>query len=101
LDSLNDAAWNLQAAAVQKDQPLHYKVELGLQSAAGQIEKITVFESREPVLRLVYPADARYSRRFGTQEQLLLGLLAYLKAIPMQGKTPVQTLLYFGCVCQA
>ncbi len=94
LDTLNDGQWNLQAAPVEKDRPLHYKLELGVRTAAGAIEKIAEFESREPALRLTYQADTRYSRRFGTQEQVLFDLLAYLKTIPMHGRTPSQTLIY-------
>lgn len=94
LDTLNDGQWNIQAAPVEKDRPLHYKLELGVRTAAGVIEKIAEFESREPALRLTYQADTRYARRFGTQEQVLLDLLAYLKTIPMRGRTPSQTLIY-------
>jgi len=94
LDTLNDGQWNLQAAPAEKNRPLHYKLELGVRTAAGAIEKIAEFESREPTLRLTYQADTRYSRRFGTQEQVLHDLLAYLKTIPMRGRTPTQTLIY-------
>ena len=94
LDTLNDGQWNLQAAPAEKDRPLHYKLELGVRTAAGAIEKIAEFESREPALHLTYQADTRYSRRFGTQEQVLHDLLAYLKTIPMRGRTPTQTLIY-------
>lgn len=94
LDTLNDGQWNLAATPAKKGQPLHYKLELGVKTAGGRIEKIAEFESREPVLRLTYPADTRYSRRIGTQEQVLYDLLAQLKAVPMRGKLPTQTLIY-------
>jgi len=41
-------------------------------------------------LALTYQADTRYARRFGTQEQILFDLLAYLKTIPVHGRTPSQ-----------
>lgn len=94
LDTLNDGQWNLKAAAAEKDRPLHYKLELGVRTAAGAVEKIAEFESRETALGLTYQADTRYSRRFGTQEQILFDLLAYLKTIPVRGRTPLQTLIY-------
>ena len=94
LDTLNDGQWNLQAAPLVKGRPLHYKLELGVRTTVGAIEKVAEFESREPALRLTYQADTRYSRRFGTQEQVLFDLLAYLKTIPMYGRTPSQTLIY-------
>ncbi len=94
LDTLNDGQWNLEAATVEKGKPLHYKVELAVKTAAGGMEKIAEFESRETALRLTYQADTRYSRRVGTQEQVLYDLLAFLKAIPVRGRTPTQTLIY-------
>jgi hypothetical protein len=94
LDTLNDGQWNLQAATAEKNKPLHFKVEFGVRAAAGQIEKIAEFESREPNLRLTYQADTRYSRRIGTQEQVLYDLFAALKAVPMHGRVPVQTPIY-------
>lgn len=94
LDTLNDGQWNLRAAPAEKDRPLHYRVEFGVRSAAGQIEKIAELDSRETSLRLTYQADMRYARRVGTQEQVLHDLLAYLKKIPVRGKTPTQTLIY-------
>lgn len=96
LDALNDGQWNLSAAPAEKGRPLHYRVEFGVRSASGRIEKIAEFESREPVLRLTYQADTRYSRRIGSQEQVLYDLLAFLKQVPMHGRTPTQTLIY-GC----
>lgn len=100
LDSLNDGQWNLQAAVEKqpgkeaKDGPLHYRVEFAARTAGGSLEKIAEFESREPLLRLTYSADTRYSRRIGTQEQVLHDLLGQLKQIPMQGRTPTRTLIY-------
>lgn len=94
LDTLNDGQWNLRAAPAEKDQPLHYKVEFGVSTANGHIEKIAEFNSREPALRLTYQADMRYSRRIGTQEEVLHDLLAYLKQVPMHGRTPTKTLIY-------
>jgi hypothetical protein len=94
LDSLNDGQWNLQAAPDGQGKPLHYKLEFGVRNAAGNIENVAEFESREPALRLTYQADTRYSRRIGTQEQVLYDLMSYLKAIPMRGRTPTQTLIY-------
>jgi hypothetical protein len=94
LDTLNDGQWNLQAAPAEKDRPLHYKVEFGARAADGRIEKIAEFDSREPTLRLTYQADMRYSRRIGTQEQVLYDLLGYLKRIPARGKVPTRTLIY-------
>jgi len=94
LDTLNDGQWNLKAASVEPDRPLHYRLELGVRTAAGAIDKIAEFESRQPALRLTYQADTRYARRFGVQEQVLFDLLAYLKKIPMRGRTPTQTPIY-------
>ena len=94
LDTLSDGQWNLRAATAEKGRPLHYKVEFGVRSAAGRIEKIAEFDSREPTLRLTYQADMRYSRRIGTQQQVLHDLLAYLKKIPARGRVPTKTLIY-------
>ena len=94
LDTLNDGQWNLQAAPVEKGRPLVYTVEFAVCGTDGRVEKIAGFESREAALHLAYQADTRYSRRIGTQEQVLYDLLAYLKKFPMHGKTPVLTPIY-------
>ncbi len=93
LDALNDGQWNLRAEPATPGQPLHYRVEFGTQGPSGAIEKFAEFESRQPRLPLVYHADTRYTRRLGTQEQVLLDLLAYLKQLPA-GKPPARIPVY-------
>ena len=88
LDTLNDGQWNLQAAPLQKGQPLHYKVEFAVRGIDGRGEKIAGFESREAALHLTYQADMRHSRRIGTQEQVLYDLLAYLRRSLCMARRP-------------
>ncbi len=94
LDSINDGQWNLTAAPAEAGKPLHYRVEFGVRSAGGGIDKVAEFDTRAATLRLTYQADMRYARRIGTQEQVLYDLLARLKQAPMHGRVPTQTLIY-------
>ncbi|MHB0939164.1 MAG: hypothetical protein ACYC6A_22460 [Armatimonadota bacterium] len=87
MDTLNDAEWNFTA-----DGPC--KLEIGVRDAAGQIQPIRSFGLAEQgTLELIGPADMRYRRAVRTRREGIDELVNYLKAIPMQGKTPTQTLV--------
>lgn len=88
LDSLNDGQWKLVAAPAAA---LHYTVEIGLRSAAGQIDSLAKFERRGPMLELAYEADTRYSRRIRAAEDVLYDLMSYLKQRPQSGAPPRRT----------
>jgi len=85
MDTLNDGQWYFNS-----DGPC--KVEIGARNAAGQIQPLRSFDF-EGELRLIGLADMRYSRRVQTQREGIDELVKYLKAIPMQGRTPTQTLI--------
>jgi hypothetical protein len=88
LDSLNDGQWKLTASPAEK---LHYTVEIGLRSAAGQIDSLRRFERRNAALDLAYEADTRYSRRIREADDVLFDLVNELKRQPSSGTPPRRT----------
>jgi len=87
MDTLNDGQWPFAA-----DGPC--TLQIGARNAAGQIDAIRAFTLPEKgTLTLIGPADMRYRRTVMTQREGVDALVKYLKAIPMQGRTPTQTLI--------
>jgi len=87
MDSLNDGQWTFNA-----DGPC--KIEIGARNAAGRIDVLRAFTLPDKgTLNLIGPADMRYRRQVRTQREGADELVAYLKAISMQGRTPTQTLI--------
>ena len=64
----------------------------------GRIEAtevdVATFETREPVLELVYDANTRYSHRMRHVREPLAELVAYLREHPVAGPMPKRTLVY-------
>lgn len=89
LDALNDGQWSLTVAP-----PTNCRIELGVRTASGSIEVIKEVAGKLGTVPLAYHADTRYSHLLRSREEVLLDLLAYLKKIPVHGKTPQRTLIY-------
>jgi len=95
MDTLNDGQWGVAVDGAP------CKVEYGVKSADGKITPvkayaITVDDKQKGGLKLIAYADARYSHLIRTQQEGIDDLMNYLKAIPMQGKTPTQTMIAAG-----
>lgn len=88
MDTLNDGQWNFQASG-------ECKVEFGVRNAAGQIEKVRELTANG-ALNLVGLADMRWSRKIQTVKEAVAELVAYLRAQPVRGKLPAQTLVMAG-----
>jgi len=86
MDSLNDGQWTLSAKGP-------CRIEFGVKSAAGQIEKVKEY-AVNGALELIGLADMRYQRKVQTQEEGLAEFIADLKAVKTNGKTPAETLIY-------
>lgn len=87
MDTLNDGQWGVKVAG----SPC--KLEYGARTADGNIVKIKEYANVSGSLNLIAYADVRYSRLVRTRQEGVDDLLNYLKAIPMQGKTPTQTMI--------
>ncbi|MHB9105970.1 MAG: beta-galactosidase trimerization domain-containing protein [Armatimonadota bacterium] len=87
MDTLNDGQWGVNVAG----SPC--KLEYGARTADGNIVKIKEYANVSGSLNLIAYADVRYSRLIRTRQEGVDDLLEYLKAIPMQGKTPTQTMI--------
>ncbi|MHB9106909.1 MAG: beta-galactosidase trimerization domain-containing protein [Armatimonadota bacterium] len=85
MDSLNDGQW-----AIGVSGPC--RIEFGVKSAAGEIETVKEYTTAGN-LKLIGLADMRYAKKVQTPEEGLAELLAYLKALPMHGKTPAETII--------
>ena len=94
LDTLNDGQWGVSATPAESDGVLHYEVEFGVPAPEGGIEPIRAFECRSRGLALAYDADTRYTRRVRRVEEVLYELVDWLKAHPVHGRRPRQTLVY-------
>jgi len=101
MDTLNDGQWGVAAEGAQ------CKVEYGVRNADGGIAKIKEYTVNvapdkndngklKGSLKLIAYADVRYSHLIRTQQEGIADLMDYLKAIPMQGKTPTQTMIAAG-----
>jgi len=89
LDSLNDGQWGLNVSPAA-----NVKIRFGVRAANGRIEEINQFSGPIGDLPLAFHADTRYSRQLRHREQVLFGLLDYLKRQPAYGKTPTRTPIY-------
>jgi hypothetical protein len=85
MDTLNDGQWGFNAGGP-------CRIEFGVKNAAGEITSVRTFEANG-ALPLVSWADTRWTRNFKTGTEATRELVEYLKAIPMQGRTPTQTLI--------
>lgn len=98
LDTLSDGSWQLTAMAtpIEKAKPatLHYELEFGVKTAAGEIESIRTFSGRSPAISLAFAADTRYSRRIRRLDEVAIELVQALEAQPVAGHPPRATLVY-------
>jgi len=90
MDTLNDGQWGVNVAGAP------CKIEYGARTANGTIEKIKEYANVSGDMKLIAYADVRYSHLIRTQQEGIDDLMGYLKAIPMQGKTPTQTMIAAG-----
>ena len=83
MDTLNDGQWFFTGKGT-------YTVQFGASDAAGQIVPVRELQLTGESL-LIAPGNMRYARTVRTRQEGIDQIVAYLKAIPMQGKTPVRT----------
>lgn len=89
MDTLNDGQWGVTASGP-------CTIEFGARNADGTITRIRQYENINGKLNLIGYADVRYSHLVRTRQEGIDDLLQYLNAIPMQGKTPTQTMIVAG-----
>ncbi len=87
MDTLNDGQWGVAVA----DGPC--KLEYGVKAADGKIVPIKTYDNVNGEVELIAFADVRYSRLVRTRPEGIAELMGYLKAIPMQGRTPTRTMI--------
>jgi len=88
MDTLNDGQWIIKVNGA-------CTLRIGVRNAAGQIGAIREFPLLGDIT-LVGLANLRYTRTVQTVQEATDQLVAYLQAIPMQGKTPVMTQIHAG-----
>ena len=93
LDTLNDGQWRIHAEPAEEGGALHYKLEFGVKNTDGTMQSIRTVESRLPRIQMAYDANTRYTSRIRPLEEILYGLVDYLKQHPVRGKPPRRTLI--------
>jgi len=89
MDTLNDGQWGFTASGP-------CTLTFGVKAADGTIATIREFTNVNGPLPVIGDANVRYTKRVRTPQEATNALVDYLKAIPMQGKTPVMTSIHVG-----
>jgi hypothetical protein len=95
LDSINDGQWAITAAGKDPKAPSACTLEFAVKNADGTMSPIFKRDSKGEKIVLAYDANTRYTKRLRNSEQVLLDLVAYLKAQPFDGKPLVRTPVYY------
>ncbi len=98
LDSINDGQWAITTA--NKDPkatvaPTGCTLEFAVKNADGTMTPIFKKENAGAKVELAYDANTRYTKRLRENSQVLLDMVAYLKAQSFDGKPLVRTPVYY------
>ncbi len=95
LDAINDGQWAITAAGKDAKAPALCTLEFAVKNADGTMSPIFKRENVSEKIQLAYDANTRYTKRLRNSEQVLLDMVAYLKAQPFNGKPLALTPVFY------